>query len=83
MASKKKIITGVGTLSGETHTRKARFRVTRTDMYVNELQTPVGSAYSDLSITDSDDFPDGNYELDYLGQKELLTKKSGSYLARR
>jgi hypothetical protein len=82
MASKKKIVTGVGTLSGEGHTRKARFRVTRSDMYVNELQTPVGSAYSHLSITDSDDFPDGNYELEYLGQ-ELLTKKSGSYMARR
>lgn len=52
-------------------------------MYVNELQTPAKFAYSGLSITDSDDFPDGDYELDYLGQRELLTKKGGFYLARQ
>lgn len=55
----------------------------KTSLMVNERTTPAGFAYHNLSITDSDDFPEGNYELDYLGQKELLTKKGGFYLARQ
>ncbi len=83
MASRKTIVTGYGVLSGEGCKRKCRFRVTKTSLRVNEMPTPVGSVYSHLSITDSDDFPDGDYELDYLGQRELLTKKNGFYLARQ
>jgi hypothetical protein len=52
-------------------------------MYVNEQMSPISSAYADLSVTDHDDWPEGNYEIEYLGQKELLTKKRGFYLARQ
>jgi hypothetical protein len=83
MASRKEIITGRGVLSGEGRKRECRFRITKTSLYVDELLTPASFAYSGLSITDSDNFPDGNYELDYLGQRELLTKKGGFYLARQ
>jgi len=32
--------------------------------------------YSHLSIHDSDDWPDGDYEVEFNGQKELLTKRA-------
>jgi hypothetical protein len=83
MANREEIITGRGVLSGEGRNRECRFRVIKTSLCVDELPTPVKSTYSNLSITDSDNFPDGNYELDYLGQRELLTKKGRSYLAQQ
>ena len=83
MASRKEIITGTGILSGQGRKRQCQFRVMKTSLLVNELTRPVSFAYHDLSITDLDDFPEGDYELDYLGQKELLTKKGGFYLARQ
>ncbi len=39
--------------------------------------------YSGLRIVDSDDFPDGDYELKYEGGTEVLTRKNGQYVARR
>ena len=33
-------------------------------------------------IVDADDFPDGNYELEFDGHKVLFTKKGEHYLAR-
>jgi hypothetical protein len=82
MASRKEIITGNGVLSGQGRKRTCKFRVTRTSLMVDDLSTPIDVAYSSLSIIDSDDFPDGDYELDFLGMKELLTRKGGHYLAR-
>jgi hypothetical protein len=81
--NKKEIIRGTGTLTGDKNQRKARFQVTKTSMYVDALSEPVGVAYSNASITDSDAFPDGDYEFVFLDQKLLLTRKNGHYLARR
>lgn len=69
MATRDKIIRGTGTLSGQGRKRQCQFQVTRHEMMVDA--GPTGRfTYSGLSITDSDDWPDGNYELDYLGMKE-------------
>jgi hypothetical protein len=83
VASKKEIITGTGTLTGGKYRRKARFQVTRTTMYVDNLDEPVGVAYSNASITDSDDFPDGDYEFAFLNQNLPVTRKNGHYLTRQ
>jgi len=51
-------------------------------MHVNEKADPVKVSYSMVSIADSDDWPDGDYELTYDGEKEMLTKKDGRYFAK-
>ena len=83
MASRKEIITGTRILRGNGRQRNCRFRVTKTSLFVNELPTPVDFAYSDLSITDSDDWPDADYELEYVGQRQPCTRRNGFYLARQ
>ena len=54
----------------------------RHEMHVNEKADPVKVSYSMVSIADSDDWPDGDYELTYDGEKEMLTKKDGRYFAK-
>jgi len=51
-------------------------------MYEDESTVPVAIAYSRCDIVDADDFPEGNYELEFDGHKVLLTKKGGHYLVR-
>jgi hypothetical protein len=76
-------------LSGTLHSedgqrqRACKIKVQRHGHYVNELPEPTQVTYSHLSIHDSDDWPDGDYELEFNGQKELLTKQGGRYGARR
>jgi hypothetical protein len=52
-------------------------------MTVDEAAAPVAVAYSHLIIADSDDWPDGDYQVIFGGQKELLTKEGGQYSTRR
>jgi hypothetical protein len=40
-------------------------------------------AYAEVGIADSDDFLDGKYEVTFAGEKALLTRKDGHYLARQ
>jgi len=49
---------------------------------MDESMVPVAVAYSRCVIVDGDDFPEGDYELEFDGHKVLLTKKGGHYLAR-
>jgi hypothetical protein len=63
--------------------RNCKVRGDRHEMQVNETGDPVKVAYSRLSIVDSDDWPDGDYVVEFSGQEELLTRKDGSYYARR
>jgi len=64
--------------------RHCKVKVDRhTDFFVHERSEPTNVTYSKLSIHDSDDWPDGNYEVEFNGQKELLTKQGGRYVARR
>jgi hypothetical protein len=83
MSSRRELVFLRGILRGEGRQRECRIRATKVTMQVDELMSSAAVAYADPSIVDSDDFPDGNYELTFDGQKELLTKKSGHYLARQ
>ena len=50
--------------------------------FVNERGEPTKVTYSKLSIYDSDNWPDGDYEVEFNGQKESLRKQGRHYLAR-
>ena|SRR5947209_2179759 len=63
--------------------RHCKVRVDKHRHFVNELSKPTNVTYSHLSICDSDDWPDGDYEVEFNGQKELLTKWGRHYGARR
>ena len=63
--------------------RDCKVQVARHQTSVDELDRPAKVTYSGLSINDYDDWPDGDYEVEFDGQKQLLTKKGGYYLARR
>lgn len=82
MATRKEPVVLRGMLRGEGRQRECRVRATKNSLYVDELTTPIDVVYSSLSV-DDDNFPDGSYEVEFSGQKELLTKKQGYYLARQ
>ena len=42
----------------------------------------IAIEYSRCDIVDADDFPEGDYELEFDGHRVLLSKKGGHYLAR-
>jgi hypothetical protein len=63
--------------------RPCQIKVQRQEHYVDELLEPTQITYSRPSIYDSDDWPDGDYEVAFGGQQELLTKERGRYGARR
>jgi len=65
--------------------RDCKVKVNRNDMFVEGLDGPAKATYSEFSVTDSDNFPKGDYEVEYEGQKELLTKdeRGPGYYARR
>jgi len=66
--------------------RPCKVKVDRHGHFVNERSEPMNVTYSNFSILpiyDSDDWPDGDYEVEFDGQKELLTKKGRHYVARR
>lgn len=72
-----------GALSGQGRRRECRIQVVKTSIQVDERSGSMGFTYSNASIVDSDDFPDGDYEVTYEGGTELLTKKHGNYLTRQ
>lgn len=82
MSSRKEPVVLRGTIRGEGRQRECLIRATKVSLYVDESATPVSVAYSRLSL-DDDNFPDGNYEVEFNGRKEPLTKKRGYYLARQ
>ncbi len=82
MTTTKEIVSLHGTLRGEGRQRTCSVRATRNRVYEDESTVPVKVAYSRCDIVDGDDFPEGDYELEFDGHKILLTKKGGHYLAR-
>jgi hypothetical protein len=78
-----RVVFGRGILSGQGHSRECRVRVTKTPIRVHETSGLLRFTYSGLRIVDSDDFPDGDYELKYEGGTEVLIRKNGQYVARR
>lgn len=71
-----------GTLRGEGRHRTCRVRATRNSEFPDESALPTSFAYCRCDVDDSDDFPDGDYELEFDGRKLMLSKKLGQYLAR-
>ncbi|MBV9340240.1 MAG: hypothetical protein JO159_05035 [Acidobacteria bacterium] len=68
-----------GVLRGEARQRLCRVKATRTINYPDECPDPLSVSYSRCDIVDSDDFPDGHYELEFDGHKLRLTKEGGQY----
>jgi len=44
---------------------------------------PMPPEYVDMTIADSDNFPDGDYEVTVAGRRIPLTRRDGFYLARQ
>jgi len=63
--------------------RHCKVQVDKHGHFVNERPEITTITYSNFSICDSDDWPDGDYEVEFNGQKELLTKQGRHYVARR
>ena len=82
MTTTKEIVPLHGTLRGEGRQRTCSVQATRSSIYEDESTQPVATAYSRCHIVDGDDFPEGDYELEFDGKKVLLTKKGGRYLIR-
>jgi len=80
MSVTKEVVLLEGLLKGEGHQRKCRVKAVRHATYEDECTTPNRLSYSRCEIEDSDDFPDGDYELEFDSHRVALTKKSGHYL---
>jgi len=76
----KKIVTA--SLTGQGHNRKCALQIEVTKHYVDQMATPVKLEYADLRVVDSDDFPPGDYDVNYAGVTFPVTKRAGHYLAR-
>jgi hypothetical protein len=50
--------------------------------YEGEDATPVCVSYSRCEIEDTDDFPDGNYEVEFDAHRVAVIKRAGQYLLR-
>lgn len=74
MPTRSKRVILPGTLRSEDGQRQRarKIRVQTHEHYVDELLEPTQITYSHLSIHDSDDWPDGDYEVEFSGQKELI-----------
>jgi hypothetical protein len=85
MPTRSKRVILPGTLRSEDSQRQraCKVKVQTQEHYVDELPEPTQITYSRLSIYDSDDWPDGDYEVEFNGQKEFLTKQGRHYVARR
>lgn len=51
-------------------------------MYADECSEPTCCSYSRCVIEDSDNFPDGEYEVEFEGRKIPLSKRFGHYIPR-
>jgi len=80
MTVTKEIVPLGGVLRGEGHERKCRIKAWRHAMFEDEANTPIRLTYSRCEIEDADEFPDGDYVLEFDGHKVLLIRKAGQYL---
>jgi hypothetical protein len=78
MISRKEPVVFQGTLRGQGHERPCRVTATKVTMPGETV-----SEYADMDIADSDNFPDGSYEVTVKGRTFPLTRKDGFYLARQ
>jgi hypothetical protein len=71
-----------GTLRGEGLERTCRLKVLQHATYADECSRPTCLSYSRCVIDDEDDFPDGEYELEFEGRRVFLSKRDGRYAPR-
>jgi hypothetical protein len=79
MASRRESVVLQGMLRGEGHERPCRVRAVKVAMPCE----PMASDYADMGIADSDNFPDGSYEVTVAGRTIPLTRRDGFYLKRQ
>jgi hypothetical protein len=79
MASRRESVVLQGMLRGEGRERSCRVRAIKVAMPCE----PMASEYANMDIADSDDFPDGSYEVTVAGRTIPLTRRDGFYLARQ
>jgi len=79
MASRRESVVLQGILRGEGHERSCRVRAIKVAMPCE----PMASEYADMDIADSDNFPDGSYEVTVACRTIPLTRRDGLYLARQ
>ena len=60
------------TLHGEGRQRACRVKATRKSEFADETAVPTSIAYCRCDVDDSDDFPDGDYELEFDGHFQPL-----------
>lgn len=68
-----------GVISGQGLERACRLRAVRRHTYADESTKPLCVSYSRCDIEDTDDFPDGEYELSFDGLHIPLVKQTGRY----
>ncbi len=78
MAVTKETVSLEAILRGEGHERRCRVKAVRHTTYAD----PTCLSYSKCEIEDADDFPDGNYELEFDAHRVPVIKKAGRYLPR-
>ena len=79
MASRREPVVLQGILRGEGHERSCRVRAIKVAMPCE----PMASEYDSMDIADSDNFPDGSYEVTVAGRTIRLTRRDGFYSARQ
>lgn len=68
-----------GILRGQGRERRCQLRAVRHAVYADEGSHPASLSYSRCEIEDGDDFPDGNYEVEFDGRTVLLVRQAGRY----
>ena len=82
MTVTKETIALEGILRGEGRERTCVLKVLQHATYADECTRPTCLSYSRCVIEDHDDFPDGEYQLEFAERRILLSKTGGQYVPR-
>ena len=82
MTVTKETIALEGVLKGEGRERTCVVKVLQHATYADECTRPTCLSYSRCVIEDRDDFPDGEYQLEFAERRILLSKTGGQYVPR-
>jgi hypothetical protein len=69
-----------GILKGEGRERACRVKAVRRATYADEGMRPCCVSYSRCDIADTDDFPDGEYQLTFEKCQVRFIKRAGQYI---
>jgi hypothetical protein len=82
MSTCKETVVMDGFLHGEGRKRACRVKAVRNSTFPDESASPISIAYCRCEIEDTDEFPNGEYQLEFDNHKVLLIKRDGQYLTR-